>query len=111
MCSNRQGAPCPGHKPHPVPAPFLSPCLWGAGLPLEEGPAEEELVGALVHAQAQRPVLLCERRPEGEEGEHHVGQALLRGGTALNVGEPVPQLEKTGTRWGMGGDAILCPLL
>lgn len=52
---------------------------------MEEGPVEEELVRAVVHAEAQCPVLLHERGTEGEEGEHRVGQALLRGGTAWAV--------------------------
>lgn len=53
----------------------------------------------MVHAEAQCPVLLHERGTEGEEGEHRVGQALLRGGTAwatLSLGRADPSDSRKG---------------
>lgn len=44
-----------------------------AGLPVEERSAEEELEGALVHLEAQQPVLLHRGGPQGLPREHCSG--------------------------------------
>lgn len=44
-----------------------------AGLFVEEGPAEEELEGALVHSKTQQPVLLHRGGPQGLSGQHRSG--------------------------------------
>lgn len=64
---------------------FMSVTLYvcidlDSGLSVEERAAKEKLEGTLVHFEAQQPVLLHRRGPQGLPREYSPGRELLRGG-------------------------------
>lgn len=74
-----------GQKSTPIILHFTSVTAYGcialdSGLSVEKRTAEEKLEGALVHFEAQQPVVLHRRGPQGLSREYSPGWELLCGG-------------------------------